>query len=97
MLTKAQWDAMTPQAQWDLAQSLMADVEAHEAAEDRHSENLQANSKNGISLKVIKDRYLPGRTIDDLMGAPTLSRIRSMPEDEFNQLFGQFDDEDMTY
>lgn len=32
MLTKAQWDAMTAQAQWDFVQSLMADVEAAEAA-----------------------------------------------------------------
>lgn len=32
MLTKAQWDGMTAQAQWDFVQSLMADVEAVEAA-----------------------------------------------------------------
>lgn len=34
MLTKDQWDAMTDQQRWDMAQSLMADVEATEAERD---------------------------------------------------------------
>ena len=32
MLTKAQWDAMSPQQQWDFVQSLMVEVEAIESA-----------------------------------------------------------------
>lgn len=44
MLTKAQWDAMTPQAQWDYVQSLMADVEAREAEADAELERKQWNS-----------------------------------------------------
>lgn len=44
MLTKTEWDAMTPQAQWDFAQSLMADVEAQEARADAELERKQWNS-----------------------------------------------------
>lgn len=36
MLTKAQWDAMTPQAQWDLVQSLAFEVESIEAERFDH-------------------------------------------------------------
>ena len=96
MLTKAQWDAMTPQAQWDYVQSLMADVEAQEARADAELERKQGNSKDGMSLKVVRERYFPNRTTEDLTGFPTLERIRSMPEEEFNRLFPSFNDEDRT-
>lgn len=56
MLTKAQWDEMTPQAQWDFVQSLMADVEANEAWADAELERKQWNSagvKQGGERRVL--------------------------------------------
>lgn len=58
MLTKAQWDEMTPQAQWDFVQSLMADVEANEARADAELERKQWNSagvKQGGERRVLNE------------------------------------------
>lgn len=68
MLTKAQWDKLSPQQQYDLYQSLAFEVESAEAERfDPPDESAQAK---GLTLKEIKDRYLPNRSLVDLHGNP---------------------------